>query len=92
VLAVGGVVGFEAVGTIELGVVCADGGAAIALLPAPPVVGLGAFTMAGPPPGLSPPPHAERIAATPKHVAIRDLMSASNIGTLSKKCELSGTT
>jgi hypothetical protein len=75
---------FDAVG-VWIGVVgIAAGGTAVALLPAAPDGAFGGFTVAGPPPELSLPPHAERMAATPKHVAIRDLMSASNIGTLSK--------
>jgi hypothetical protein len=81
----------EAVGVVGCCGVVAAGGAADALLPAAPV-GCGVFTVAPGPPVLSPPPHAERMAATPKHVAIRDLMSASNIGSRPNKnasCPLS---
>jgi hypothetical protein len=75
----------DAVG-VEDAVGVLDGrGSPLALLPAAPVPGVGAFTVADGPPVLSPPPHAQRMAVTPKHIAIRDLMSASNIGSLSKQ-------
>lgn len=91
-LAVGGfAAGLEAaVGAVAgdvdvcVGVDAAVGGTAAALAPAAPAPGVGEPTVAGEFPA-SLPPHAERMAATPKHVAIRDLMSASNIGTESKQ-------
>jgi hypothetical protein len=58
-----------------VGVGVAAGGATL-LLPAAPVGALGGVTVAGPL-ELSVPPHAERMATTPKHVAIRDLIGAS---------------
>jgi hypothetical protein len=75
VLAVGGGV-VDAVG-VWMGRVGIAAGVA-ALLPAAPVGELGGITVTGSP-ELSLPPHAARMAATPKHVAIRDLIGASNI-------------
>jgi hypothetical protein len=73
----------DAAGVIAGGVVTA-GGTAVALPPAAPTFVLGVFT--GVFDGVAPslPPQAERMAATPMHVAKRDLMSASNIETSSK--------
>jgi hypothetical protein len=68
-----GAVGIIAAGPVFVGVTIADE-------PLPAVEVDGVFTVAfAPSPELSL-PHAHRSAATPKHVAIRDLMTASNIG------------
>jgi hypothetical protein len=76
----------DAVGAIAAGGFVTAGGTAVALPPAAPTFVLGVFTgvfdgVVAP----SLPPQAERMAATPMHVAKRDLMSASNIETSSNQ-------